>query len=182
MNVQGTMSQGLLKRFEVLKKCTNKFDCLVYEMLFYKSFKAKSQRAITLHSCESIFIIFAPSYVNSSRQNVFLDNIFLDNGVMSTPKRRILSFVFTVLCFKKSLLIRSTHYPKIIKKWKVKKNSRFLSTGHRIFPSCEGAWNCGRLRWFLGIALRIPTAHDFRVISARTLARARTKRKRIPSN
>ena len=25
---------GLLKRFKVLKKCRNKFDCLVYEMLF----------------------------------------------------------------------------------------------------------------------------------------------------
>ena len=79
----------------------------------YKSFKAKSQRAIRLHSCESIFIIFAPSYVNSSRQNRFkccnlhdLINIFLDNGVMNTPKRRFLSFAFTVLCFKKSLLIR----------------------------------------------------------------------------
>ena len=32
-------------------------------------------------------------------------NIFLDNGVMTTPKRRILSFVFTVLTLKKSLLI-----------------------------------------------------------------------------
>ena len=72
----------------------------------YKSFKAKSQRAIRLHSCESIFIIFAPSYVNSSRQNCFkccnlhdLIYIFLDNGVMNTPKRRFLSFAFTVLCF-----------------------------------------------------------------------------------
>ena len=73
---------------------------------FYQSFKAKSQRAIRLHSCESIFIIFAPSYVNFfSRQNRFkscnlhhLVYIFLDNGVMTTPKRRILSFVFTVLC------------------------------------------------------------------------------------
>ena len=37
------------------------------------------------------------------------------------------------------------------------------------------------LRWFLGIALRIPTAHDFRVISARTWARAPTKRKRFPA-
>ena len=37
-------------------------------------------------------------------------NIFLDNGVMNTPKRRILSLVFTVLCFKKSLLIRSLIY------------------------------------------------------------------------
>ena len=33
-------------------------------------------------------------------------NIFLDNGVMTTPKRRILSFIFTVLTLKKSLLIR----------------------------------------------------------------------------
>ena len=34
-NVHGTMPQDLLKRFEVLKKCRNKFDCLVYEMLFF---------------------------------------------------------------------------------------------------------------------------------------------------
>ena len=35
-----------------------------------------------------------------------------------------------------------------------------------------------KLRWFLSIALRIPTAHDFRVISARKLARARTDNER----
>ena len=112
-NMHGTMPQDLLKRFQVLKKCKNKFDCLVNEKLF-KSFKAKSQRAIRLHSCESIFIILAPSYVNFSRQHRFkccnlpdLFYIYLDNGVMTTPKRRILSFVFTVLCFKKSLLIRT---------------------------------------------------------------------------
>ena len=29
--------------------------------------------------------------------------ILLDNGVMSTPKRRILSFIFTVLCIKNSI-------------------------------------------------------------------------------
>ena len=34
------------------------------------------------------------------------------------------------------------------------------------------------LRWFLSITLRIPTAHDFRVISARKLARARTDNER----
>ena len=27
-------------------------------------------------------------------------NFYLDNGVMTTPKRRVLSFVFTVLSFK----------------------------------------------------------------------------------
>lgn len=47
-----------------------------------------------------------------SRQNRFkccnlhdLVYIFLDNGVMTTPKRQILSFIFTVSCFKKPLLI-----------------------------------------------------------------------------
>ena len=58
-------------------------------------------------------IIFAPSFVNSSYKKHFkccdlndLIYIFLDNGVMTTPKRGILLFAFTVLCLKKSLLIR----------------------------------------------------------------------------
>ena len=38
------------------------------------------------------------------------------------------------------------------------------------------------LRWFLSIALRIPTAHDFCVISARKLARARTQQKKFPTS
>ena len=29
----------LLKRFDVLKKCKNKFDCLVHEMLFIRELK-----------------------------------------------------------------------------------------------------------------------------------------------
>ena len=37
--VHGTMPQDLLKGFEVLKKCRNKFDCLVYEMLFIRTLK-----------------------------------------------------------------------------------------------------------------------------------------------
>ena len=32
MNMHGTMPQGPVKRFEVLKKCRNKFDCLVFEI------------------------------------------------------------------------------------------------------------------------------------------------------
>ena len=38
-NMHGTMPQGLLERFKVLKKCKNKFDCLVYEMLFIRALK-----------------------------------------------------------------------------------------------------------------------------------------------
>ena len=36
-NMHGTIPQDLLKRFEVLKKCRNKFRCLVYEMLFIRT-------------------------------------------------------------------------------------------------------------------------------------------------
>ena len=38
-NMHGTMPQGLLRRFKVLKKCKNKFDCLMYEMLFIRALK-----------------------------------------------------------------------------------------------------------------------------------------------
>ena len=38
-NMHGTMPQGLLKRFDVLKKCRYKFECLVYEMLFIRALK-----------------------------------------------------------------------------------------------------------------------------------------------
>ena len=52
-NVHAMIPQDLLKCFEVLKKRRNKFDCLVYEML-----------SIRTYSGESIFIIFAPCYIN----------------------------------------------------------------------------------------------------------------------
>ena len=62
----------------------------------------------------NLFIIFAPFYVNSSCRNRFKccnlhDHIyiFLDNGVMTTPKRWILTFVFTVLC-PPSMLLKKT--------------------------------------------------------------------------
>ena len=38
-NTHETMPQDLLKRFQELKKCKNKFDCLVYEMLFIRALK-----------------------------------------------------------------------------------------------------------------------------------------------
>ena len=71
---------------------------------------AKSQRASRFYSCESIFIIFAPYYVNFRATLLKVCNlhfnIFLDNGVMTTPKRRILSFVFTVLTLKKIIIVQ----------------------------------------------------------------------------
>ena len=97
------MPQGLLKRFKVLKKCRNKFDCLVYEILFIRALKPN----LNVQSDSKYFynLKVALSYVNSSRQSRFKCgnlhdpiHIFLDNGVMTTPKRRILSFVLTVFC------------------------------------------------------------------------------------
>ena len=61
-NVHGTIPQDLLKCFEVLKKCRNKFDCLVYKMLLIS--QNSYQLTIRLYSSENIFILFAPCYVN----------------------------------------------------------------------------------------------------------------------
>ena len=38
-NVHKTMLHDLLKRFEVLKKCRKKFECLVYEILLIRALK-----------------------------------------------------------------------------------------------------------------------------------------------
>ena len=35
----GRIPQDLLKCFEVFKKCRNKFDCLLYEMLYIRTLK-----------------------------------------------------------------------------------------------------------------------------------------------
>ena len=54
---------------------------------------------------------------------------FNDLGRSETP-----TFLFRNIFY----LQLSTHCPKLNKKsmWEVKKNSRFLSTGHGILPSC----------------------------------------------
>ena len=62
-NVHGTIPQGLLKRFEVRKKCRNKFGFLVYKMIFIRTVKPNLKLQPD-YSCESIFIIFAPCDVN----------------------------------------------------------------------------------------------------------------------
>ena len=38
VNMPGTMPQDLLRRFKLLKKCRNKFDCLEYGVLFIRAF------------------------------------------------------------------------------------------------------------------------------------------------
>ena len=65
----------------------------------YESFKVKSQRAIRLHSCEvfllsshPLMLILCTKIALNAVICMFL-SIFLDNRVMTTPKRRFLSFV-----------------------------------------------------------------------------------------
>ena len=66
-NVHGTIPQDLLKRFEVLKKRRNKFDFLVYEMLFIRTLtsnlnvQSDSIRAkVFSKSSHPVILIFAP--------------------------------------------------------------------------------------------------------------------------
>ena len=100
-NMHGTMPQDLLKRFQVLKKCKNKFDCLVNEMLFIRALKPNLNVQSDSIRAKVFFIILASSYVNFSCQHRFkcrnlhdLFYIYLDNGVMTTPKRRFYSLMF----------------------------------------------------------------------------------------
>ena len=61
-NVHDTMPQDLLRRFEEVKKCRDKCDFLVHEMLFISALKPNlNVQSDSLHSSESIFIIFAHS-------------------------------------------------------------------------------------------------------------------------
>ena len=65
-NVHGTIPQDLLKRFEVLKKCRNKFDCLVYEMLFIRTLKVLKPnlnvQSDPIRAKVFSSVIFAPCY------------------------------------------------------------------------------------------------------------------------
>ena len=70
----------------MLKKCGTKWDCLVYEMLYIRTIRPN---------------------LNTQSDSISL----LDNDVLETSKRRvmfynILSQIFIVKCFTKSLLIR----------------------------------------------------------------------------
>ena len=53
---------------------------------------------------------------------------------MNTPKRRILSLVFTVLCFKKSLLITIIMIIIIVKNTK-ERTCHFSDMDNSVFPS-----------------------------------------------
>ena len=109
--MHGTTSQGLLKRFKVLKKCRNKSDCLVYEIRFIR-------RALKPNLDVQSDSFRAEVIVNSSSQNRFkccnlhdLIYIFFDNGVMTTTSETsdfivcFYNFMFYEISFNKNRLL-----------------------------------------------------------------------------
>ena len=51
-NKHSLASRDLTKNFSVLKKSSNKLDCLLYEMFFYSRTETCSQFAVGLNSCK----------------------------------------------------------------------------------------------------------------------------------
>ena len=97
----GAVPEDLLSCCKFLKKCMNKFDCLVNEMLYIKQLtpslkvQTDSIRAKVFVSppplCRSV-ITLELAFVN------FILICTLQNGVMRSPKRReIISLIFTCL-------------------------------------------------------------------------------------
>ena len=97
----------------MLKKCSTKWDCLVYEMLYIRTIRpnlntqSDSIRAKLFVWLSMPFNLFISSlYILD-----FIILLSLDNDVLETSKRRamfynILSQIFIVKCFTKSLLIQ----------------------------------------------------------------------------
>ena len=95
----GAVPEDLLSCFKVLKKCMNKFDCLVNEMLYIEQLTPSlNVQADSIHAkvfveppplCKSV-VTLDLAFVN------FILICNLDNDVMKSPKRRkIISLVFT---------------------------------------------------------------------------------------
>ena len=62
-SMHGKVSEDLLRRFVVLKKCRNKFDCLVHEMVFIRQLKPNlNVQSDSIRAKVFVrFFIFAPS-------------------------------------------------------------------------------------------------------------------------
>ena len=99
----GAVPEDLLSCFKVLKKCMNKFDCLVNEMLYIKQLTPSLN--VQVDSIRAKVFVQPPPLCKSDWV-VTLDLAFvnfilicnIDSGVMKSPRRReIISLVFTCL-------------------------------------------------------------------------------------
>ena len=89
-NHSGAVPEDLLSCFKVLKKCLNKFDCLVNEMLHIKQLTPSLN--VQTDSIRAKVIVYPPPLCKSvvTLELAFVHFILictLDNGVMKAPKR-----------------------------------------------------------------------------------------------
>ena len=98
---------------------------------FHKSFKAKSQRAIRLRFCESISLIFAPFYVNSSHQNRFkccnLNGLNFSLIIIESLLLRNVGFIVRFYCFMFTEISFYTNWWSSLKQNKLIKNKRTIT-------------------------------------------------------
>ena len=100
---------GLLNesQFKMLKKCSTKWDCLVYEMLYIRTIRPN----LNTRSGSIRAKLFVQLSIYSSLHYIYLISLFYFHLIMTFWKRRamfynILSKIFIVKCFTKSLLAR----------------------------------------------------------------------------
>ena len=68
-----TDTKSIQNNFSVLKKCKNKIDCLIHEMLFIRDLNPslnKQSDPITLY-CQSFYIVIVFKYCSCNFYNVF---------------------------------------------------------------------------------------------------------------
>ena len=45
--------EDIAQNFRILRKCQNKFDCLIFEMFFYKRIEINVKQTVWFHSCQT---------------------------------------------------------------------------------------------------------------------------------
>ena len=85
------------------KDYENTFAPMESDGMLRFGFKALTYRKF-FHNLHTLVCEFFAQTIAFNAVICMICHFFLDNGVMTTLKRRILLFVFTILCFRKSIL------------------------------------------------------------------------------
>ena len=104
-----TVSKDLEKQFSVLKKCNDKFDCLVHEMLLIRELTCSLHVQSDSFRGKLFAWLLRISYmlINSQKKPFwqFISKHFeLGNGVKMTPKRHSFLPVLFLTCFYKIIM------------------------------------------------------------------------------
>ena len=99
----GAVPEDLLSCFKVLKKCMNKFDCLVNKMLYIKQFTPSLK--VQTDSIRAKVFVWPPPLCKSvvTLELAFANFILigtLDNGIMKSPKRREIISLYIFPCLR----------------------------------------------------------------------------------